>query len=98
MQLGDSGLDLNVKLGRGHGEGSLRVGRGSAILTYLNVTPQHAGLYECRVDFYTSPAHTTYVNLTVVGEYCWVKRGAGGLEGNGGQLASAALTYLSNLS
>ncbi|XP_050695529.1 hemicentin-1-like isoform X2 [Eriocheir sinensis] len=66
VPLGDSGLDLNVGLGRGKGEGALRVGRGSATLTYLNVTPQHAGLYECRVDFYTSPAHTNYVNLTVV--------------------------------
>ncbi|KAK8391237.1 hypothetical protein O3P69_017125 [Scylla paramamosain] len=63
---GDSALDLSVGLGRGRGEGALRVGRGSATLTYYNVTPQHAGLYECRVDFYTSPAHTNYVNLTVV--------------------------------
>ena len=69
MPPGDSGLDLSVGLGRGRGEGALRVGRNSATLTYYNVTPQHAGLYECRVDFYTSPAHTNYVNLTVVGEY-----------------------------
>ncbi|XP_045127549.1 uncharacterized protein LOC123514035 isoform X2 [Portunus trituberculatus] len=63
---GDSALDLSVGLGRGRGEGALRVGRGSATLTYYNVTPEHAGLYECRVDFYTSPANTNYVNLTVV--------------------------------
>ncbi|XP_071512239.1 B-cell receptor CD22-like [Panulirus ornatus] len=48
------------------GEGRLTVGGGVATLTYHSVTPQHAGLYECRVDFYDSPAQSNFVNLTVI--------------------------------
>ncbi|XP_063590263.1 hemicentin-2-like [Penaeus indicus] len=48
------------------GGGVLTVTLGSATLTYQNVTPQHAGMYECRVDFYQSPAHTNLVNFSVV--------------------------------
>ena len=50
------------------GGGILTVTPGAATLTYRNVTPHHAGMYECRVDFYQSPAHTNLVNLSVVGK------------------------------
>ncbi|XP_018018604.1 hemicentin-2 [Hyalella azteca] len=38
----------------------------SATLTLRHTTPLSAGLYECRVDFYRSPSHTNFVNLTVI--------------------------------
>ncbi|XP_053645077.1 uncharacterized protein [Cherax quadricarinatus] len=44
----------------------LRLGDGWASLAYQNLSAKHAGVYECRVDFYTSPAYTSLVNLTVV--------------------------------
>ncbi|XP_042237410.1 uncharacterized protein LOC121876399 [Homarus americanus] len=50
----------------GQGEGVLSVSRGAATLTYHNITSKHAGIYECRVDFYKSPAHSKFVNLTVI--------------------------------
>ncbi|XP_042206309.1 hemicentin-2-like [Homarus americanus] len=46
--------------------GDLVVGVSTATLTYHNLTTRHSGVYECRVDFYRSPAHTSLVNLTVV--------------------------------
>ncbi|XP_071529959.1 uncharacterized protein [Panulirus ornatus] len=46
--------------------GELRLGPGAAPLVYHNLTLQHAGLYECRVDFFRSRAYTSLVNLTVV--------------------------------
>ncbi|KAF2352428.1 Immunoglobulin [Trinorchestia longiramus] len=38
----------------------------SATLTLKHTSPLSAGLYECRVDFFRSPSHTSFVNLTVI--------------------------------
>ncbi|KAK8375180.1 hypothetical protein O3P69_014966 [Scylla paramamosain] len=46
--------------------GTLTVSRGAATLTLHNLTLAHGGVYECRVDFFKSPTHTNFVNLTVV--------------------------------
>ncbi|XP_045127165.1 hemicentin-1-like [Portunus trituberculatus] len=46
--------------------GTLTVSRGAATLTLHNLSLAHGGVYECRVDFFKSPTHTNFVNLTVV--------------------------------
>ncbi|XP_050734633.1 uncharacterized protein LOC127007530 [Eriocheir sinensis] len=47
-------------------DGQLEVGRGGSTLTYRRLALQHAGLYECHVDFFSSPVHTSRVRLVVV--------------------------------
>ncbi|XP_050706563.1 basal cell adhesion molecule-like, partial [Eriocheir sinensis] len=46
--------------------GVLTVTREAATLTFESLTLAHAGLYECRVEFFRSPTHTSLVNLTLV--------------------------------
>lgn len=48
--------------------GSLSVSRKEATLTMQNMTMESGGIYECRVDFFKSPTHTSLVNLTIIGE------------------------------
>ncbi|XP_047497765.1 nephrin-like [Penaeus chinensis] len=40
--------------------------RGAATITIKRVQADSAGLYECRVDFFRSPTHNSFVNLTVI--------------------------------
>ncbi|XP_069181004.1 neural cell adhesion molecule 2 [Procambarus clarkii] len=47
-------------------EGTLTVSRGAATLTLHNLTVSQAAVYECRVDFFKSPTHTNFVNLTII--------------------------------
>ncbi|KAK8391235.1 hypothetical protein O3P69_017123 [Scylla paramamosain] len=44
----------------------LKMTREAATLTFTRLALQHAGLYECRVEFFRSPTHTSLVNLTLV--------------------------------
>ncbi|XP_045127235.1 hemicentin-1-like isoform X2 [Portunus trituberculatus] len=44
----------------------LKMTRETATLTFTHLALQHAGLYECRVEFFRSPTHTSLVNLTLV--------------------------------
>ena len=46
----------------------LKMTRETATLTFTHLALQHAGLYECRVEFFRSPTHTSLVNLTLVGK------------------------------
>ncbi|XP_069181042.1 kin of IRRE-like protein 2 isoform X2 [Procambarus clarkii] len=45
---------------------ALTVSRDAATLTIRSVGVEAAGLYECRVDFFKSPTHTSLVNLTII--------------------------------
>ncbi|KAK8735154.1 hypothetical protein OTU49_005525, partial [Cherax quadricarinatus] len=47
-------------------ESLMSTSRGTATLTLARITLLHAGIYECRVEFFRSPTHTSLVNLTVV--------------------------------
>ncbi|KAK8391531.1 hypothetical protein O3P69_017230 [Scylla paramamosain] len=47
-------------------DGSLQVERSSSTLIYRRLTPRHAGLYECHIDFFNSPVHSSRVQLVVV--------------------------------
>ncbi|XP_042889839.1 uncharacterized protein LOC122264834 [Penaeus japonicus] len=49
-------------------EGVGLTSRGAATITIKRVLAESAGLYECRVDFFRSPTHNSFVNLTVIGE------------------------------
>lgn len=42
--------------------------RGAATITIKKIHADSGGLYECRVDFFRSPTHNSFVNLTVIGE------------------------------
>nr|XP_053643302.1 nephrin-like [Cherax quadricarinatus] len=46
--------------------GEVRVSRDAATLTIKSVGVEAAGVYECRVDFFKSPTHTSLVNLTII--------------------------------
>ncbi|XP_042855386.1 uncharacterized protein LOC122242208, partial [Penaeus japonicus] len=47
-------------------EGVGLTSRGAATITIKRVLAESAGLYECRVDFFRSPTHNSFVNLTVI--------------------------------
>ncbi|ROT69445.1 putative hemicentin-1-like isoform X1 [Penaeus vannamei] len=40
--------------------------RGAATITIKKIHADSGGLYECRVDFFRSPTHNSFVNLTVI--------------------------------
>ncbi|KAK3881765.1 hypothetical protein Pcinc_013798 [Petrolisthes cinctipes] len=44
----------------------VNIGHVASMLTLPNLTRNHSGLYECRVQFHASPSVLAFVNLTVV--------------------------------
>ncbi|KAK8374605.1 hypothetical protein O3P69_012026, partial [Scylla paramamosain] len=60
------GREPQLQSGTHEAVGALTLSGGAATLTLTSVGEDSGGLYECRVDFFKSPTHTSLVNLTII--------------------------------